>query len=89
MTWRPIADAPRDGTLLLLVVDYEAEDADNALEDKLRARTVGFNNLDCDGEDRWQFAGWCWSHDHFVEGRGAPILWQLLPEYEDAATAAD
>lgn len=74
----PMALAPRDGRLLRLLVDYS--DGEHPLDDELEAWTFGHNNYDNDGEDRWRFAGWCWSHDHFTEGRGTPIGW--LPEYE-------
>lgn len=33
------------------------------------------NNFDNDGEDGWRVAGWCWSHDHFTERRGAQVGW--------------
>ena len=74
--WRPIETAPKDGTLLLLMIaaDVDSEDSSMPTEDDLH------NNFDHDGEDRWQFAGWCWSHDHFVEGRGAPTHWMPIPD---------
>ena len=78
--WRDMATAPRDGTMVRLLVEFtehETEDAD-------QAPTIGANNFDNDGEDRWQFAGWCWSHDHFVEGKGEPVGW--LPMIEARAT---
>lgn len=78
--WKPIAEAPTDGTLLLLLVDYRDEQIGRALEDELFGRTIGFNNLDNDGEDAWKFAGWCWEHDHFVEGKGKPVAFASLTE---------
>ena len=80
--WRDMATAPRDGTMVRLLVEFiehETEDAD-------QAPTIGANNFDNDGEDRWQFAGWCWSHDHFVEGKGEPVGW--LPMIEARALSA-
>lgn len=84
--WRPIADAPKAGQLCLLLVDYSEEanraaiDAEpnyvwspNPLEDESVARTVGHNSFENTGEDRWEFAGWCWSQDHYTEGHGTPI----------------
>jgi hypothetical protein len=78
--WQPIALAPRDGTLLLLLVEADAEDINShPLEDSALSRTVGFNNFDHDGEDVWQMAGWCWDHDHFTAGHGQPKKWMLFP----------
>lgn len=79
----PISSYVKDGTLVLLLVDYSDDEGptagEHALEDSIIARTVGFNNLLNDGCDVWQFAGWCWEHDHFTEGRGRPIGWAPLP----------
>ncbi|HEY1028383.1 MAG TPA: hypothetical protein VGE28_12260 [Pseudomonas sp.] len=69
--WRDMATAPRDGTMVRLLVDF----TEHATEDADQAPTIGANNFDNDGEDRWQFAGWCWSHDHFTQGQGEPIGW--------------
>lgn len=74
--WRDMATAPRDGTLVRLLVEF----TEHATEDADQAPTIGANNFDNDGEDRWQFAGWCWSHDHFTEGKGTPIGWLPLLE---------
>lgn len=80
--WQPIATAPTDGTpLLLFVVASDGDDTnDNPTEDDDGWRTIGWNNCDNDGEDVWQMAGWCWSHDHFTEGRGRPTHWMPLPK---------
>lgn len=75
--WRDMATAPRDGTMLRLLVEF----TEHQTEDADQAPTIGANNFDNDGEDRWQFAGWCWSHDHFTEGRGEPVGW--LPMLDD------
>lgn len=92
--WEPMDSAPKDGTLVLLVVNNREEAnteavarkhaegyvwSANALDDALYSRTVGHNNRDNDGEDRWQVAGWCWSHDHYTGGHGRPVLWRPLP----------
>lgn len=69
--WQDMATAPTDGTMVRLLVEFEehpTEDADQAV-------TIGANNFDNNGEDNWQFAGWCWSHDHFTEGKGTPAGW--------------
>lgn len=81
LAWRPVETAPTDGTLLRLLVEHE--DHGHPLEDSDRPTpTIGFNNHDNDGEHTWQMAGWCWSHDHFTEGRGEVVGW--LP-FEDVA----
>lgn len=70
----------RDETVMLLV-DYRG-DGDHPLEDANFSITVGHNNDHNVGEDEargWQFAGWCWSHDHYVEGKGKPVGWAPLP----------
>lgn len=75
---RPISfqDPPKDGTIACLLVDYSGEAADHPLNDTARlAWTIGHNNFANDGEDRWQFAGWCWSHDHYTQGRGVVVAW--------------
>jgi len=69
--WRDMASAPRDGTMLRLLVEF----SEHSTEDADQATTIGANNLENDGDDRWQFAGWCWSHDHFTEGKGEPVGW--------------
>lgn len=80
--WKPIAGAPKDGMLLLLAV---VED-EHHIDDAELARTIGFNNLWHDGEDKWFMAGWCWSHDHFTEGTGKPVFWRHLPAVPDVKT---
>ena len=74
--WQPIETAPKDGTLVLLLI-AAGEGCEHPLEDSDKpTRTLGFNNFAHDGEDVWKFAGWCWSHDHFTEGKGKPIGWR-------------
>lgn len=86
----PMASAPTDATMVLLLVDYTADDAGHALDDQDQAWTLGFNNDSNVGEDEgngWQFAGWCWSHDHFTDGRGKPIGWLPFAPMVDPSLA--
>ncbi|WP_313171405.1 dATP/dGTP pyrophosphohydrolase domain-containing protein [Stenotrophomonas sp.] len=75
---RPMATAPRDGTMLRLLVQFD----DHATEDtEGPAWTIGACNDDNVHQDEragWQFAGWCWDHDHFTEGKGTPVGWLPL-----------
>lgn len=70
---QPLETAPRDGTMLHLLVDYS--EGDHPLEDDTIAWTIGFGGFNDDGSDHWKFAGWCWIHDHFTEGQGRVIGW--------------
>lgn len=64
--------APRDDTLLILLVEFE----DNSLEDTSEpVPTIGANGFDNTGEDEWKFAGWNWNSDEFTRGYGKPIGW--------------
>ncbi len=71
----PMNTAPRDGTVVRLLVQFEEhliEDTDEP------AWTIGACNDDLVPEDErtgWQVAGWCWEHDHFTEGKGTPVGW--------------
>lgn len=76
---QPIETAPRNGSMLRLLVDYADAENGHPLEDAAVAWTIGFNNFDHDGEDVWKFAGWCWTHDHFTEGDGRPTHWLPMP----------
>ena len=81
VAWRPMATAPRDGTMVRLLVEF----TDHATEDAETAPTIGACDDDNVPEDErvgWQFAGWCWSHDHFTEGKGTPVGW--LPMLDTA-----
>lgn len=73
---RPMATAPRDGTMLRLLVQFD----DHATDDtKEPAWTIGHcSKPHPDDDDNWQFAGWCWDHDHFTEGKGTPVGWLPL-----------
>jgi hypothetical protein len=78
--WRPIATAPKDGTLILLLIAPDEERCCELEDTAKGSRTIGQNNFDHDGEDKWLFAGWSWSHDHYTEGQGNPCAWMPLPE---------
>lgn len=80
--WRPMETAPKDGTLVRLLVEFE----DNATEDGEGPQpTIGSNTADNTGEDiGWQFAGWNWAHDCYTQGTGTPVGW--LPMLAAAPT---
>ncbi len=83
----PISEAPRDGTLVRLLVDYD-DGGDHPLEDSPEPQwTVGFNNLTDTGFDEWQFVGWSWQQDIFCTGRGTPIAFAYLPPMQSVAPA--
>jgi len=84
---RPIETAPRDGTMVRLLVLFEEHATEDTAES---AWTIGVCNDDHVGEDQrigWQFAGWCWTHDHFTEGKGTPVGW--LPLIDSQAVRND
>lgn len=72
---RLMAAAPKDGTMLRLLIAANEECEHPLCDTDKPTWTIGFNNFEHDGEDVWKFAGWCWSHDHFTEGKGTPIGW--------------
>lgn len=80
--WRDMATAPKDGTLLRLLVDFE----DHATEDGEGPQpTIGSNTWDNHHDfDEWQFAGWNWEQDCYTQGVGTPVGW--LPMLDEAAT---
>lgn len=88
--FRPMEAWDQRDEPVMLLVDYRG-DGDHPLEDANFAITVGHNNDHNVGEDEgtgWHFAGWCWSHDHYVEGRGKPVGWMPLPHILARAYAA-
>ncbi len=79
----PIEDAPKNGDLLLLKVDYSGAYDYHPLEDsEAPSLTIGFNNFEKDGEDMFRFAGWDWSDDYFTEGTGTAVGYIPLPEQD-------
>ena len=67
---------------VLLLVDYH--EGQHPLTDARFSITIGHNNDHNVGEGEglgWQFAGWCWSHDHYTEGKGRPVGWLPLPHH--------
>lgn len=82
--WHDMATAPRDGTMVRLLVDF----TEHPTEDQDRAPTIGACHDDGhpDEPTGWQFAGWCWSHDHFTEGKGEPVGWLPLLDTQPIPT---
>ena len=85
--WLPMDAAPKDGTLVRLLVEFE----DHATEDGPGPHpTIGANTSENDkGPDEWQFAGWNWEHDCFTQGVGTPVGWlpmtQCVPAFKAPA----
>ncbi|WP_423457996.1 hypothetical protein [Ottowia sp. VDI28] len=84
IAFRDMSTAPRDGSLLRLLVEFEDAPLDD--DNSVPQVTIGMNNLGNTGDDEWQFAGWDWSHDCFAQGTGKPVGW--LPLLSDAEAAA-
>lgn len=64
--WLSMDTAPKDGPMLRLLVKF----SEHATEDAEVAVTIGSWT-----GDKWSFAGWCWTHDHFTDGEGEPLGW--------------
>jgi hypothetical protein len=76
IAWLPMETAPKDGTLIKLLVQF----TDHSFEDDGAPNTtIGANTstLTLETED-WKFAGWCWTHDIFTQGEGVPLGWLPL-----------
>jgi hypothetical protein len=73
--WLDPSIAPKDGTIVRLLVKPDME-AFTSLQDSEDAfETIGFNHSDESGEDTWHFAGWDWAHDCITQGHGEVIGW--------------
>lgn len=80
--WLPIETAPKDGILILLLIEPDREEWDPLEDSTGPTPSIGSNHFDHNGTDEWSFAGWCWSHDHFTHGHGKPVKWKPFPPYE-------
>lgn len=74
--WSPISEAPLDGTMLWLLVDYSNGGA--PLEDAQICATIGFNSRDTSGEDEWKFVGWSFEQGGFCQGSGEVLGFQYI-----------
>ena len=78
--FRPLDTAPRDGTMIRVLVDFEEHSTEDT--DDLVWTMGAWMNDDLGGMD-WQFVGWCWTHDHFTDGKGTVVGWlPLVPDAE-------
>lgn len=71
--WVPISQARHDCTLYELMVPTPTG---NGLRDALTSLTIGSNNGDHDGEDRWTYVGWDWEQDRYIHmdtAEGDPV----------------
>lgn len=86
VVWRDMATAPKDGTLLRLLVEFEH----HATEDGEGPHpTIGSNTWDNHHDfDEWQFAGWSWEQDCYTQGVGKPVGWLPILDAADAAQVA-
>jgi len=73
-TPRPMSTAPRDGTMVLLLVQFTNHGVNDGF-DSGPAWTIGANTYDDSGDDEWHIAGWDWQQDCFTAGEGEPLGW--------------
>lgn len=71
LKWLDPAVAPKNGTLLTLLVRF----TENSTDDATTAVTIGSNSFDDNGQDEWLFAGWDWNYDEWCAGQGTVIGW--------------
>ncbi len=93
--WNDPATAPKDGTMLHLLIQpgQEELDAFTSFHDSRDPyETIGFNQLSDTTIDEWQFAGWDWCHDCITDGHGEVIGWLPFgkkPSTETKAVCAE
>ena len=73
-TPRPMSTAPRDGTMVRLLVQFTNHGVNDGF-DSGPAWTIGANTYDDSGDDEWFIAGWDWQQDCFTAGEGEPLGW--------------
>jgi hypothetical protein len=87
----PMETAPKDGTILRILVDYTQKppvpewrvlgEANPLIDTATYGWTIGMNLLEYDEVDQWYLAGWDWEQDCFTDGHGQPIGW--LPFFDN------
>lgn len=78
-----IETAPKDGTIVRLLVQFSHDDNAFSFEDSDEpCWTIGFNNFGNTQEDYWQVVGWNWEQDTFQEAKKFEIIgWlPMIPE---------
>ena len=71
----PMEDAPKDGSILRLLVKFDRKSAAGPFEDTTDPSwTIGANNMGNTGEDVWDVVGWSWEQDVFCHAYGATVL---------------
>ena len=71
----PMEDAPKDGSILRLLVKFDRKSAAGAFEDTPEPSwTIGTNNKANTGEDQWDIVGWSWEQDVFCHAYGAKAI---------------
>jgi len=85
----PMEDAPKDGSILRLLVKFDRKSAAGAFEDTAEPSwTIGTNNKANTGEDRWDIVGWSWEQDVFCHAHGATAIGWLPFHTESSEPAA-